>query len=438
MTTAAAAQDPVPWRSWYTLAVMLTAYVLAFMDRQMLNLLVQPIKQSLGLSDTQISLLQGFAFALALSLVALPLGRLIDTRRRTAILAAGVAVWSLMTAGCGVAASFPLLLLMRAGVAGGEAAMTPTALSIIGDAFPPRRIGIATGGYALGVHLGSGLALIVGALLLKVANTSHVSLPGLGSLSGWRLVFVVMGVVGAPVALWVALLHEPRRGGAAAAAQPIVSWPEVLRFLRRHGWTQACANLAVGFALMANYGVSAWAPAFFARRFGWGPSAFGAAYGPLTILFGISGVLAASALGDRWRARGVLDARFRIMAITALAAAPLLIAAPLAPTAAASLLLFAAAGFLNAAAVGSGPAVLQEIAPPRLRGITHALALLTVNLIALGLGPTSVALVTDYVLHDERHVGIALAWVAPAALLVAAGFSLAGGGPFRRLLQTRS
>jgi len=413
--------------AWRTLAVILAAYVLSFMDRQMLNLLVEPIKRALRLSDIQVSLLQGFAFAVALSLVALPAGRLVDTRRRTFILGGGVAIWSLMTAACGGASGFFPLLLARAGVASGEAVMTPTALSIIGDSFPRRRLGLATSLYALGVHLGSGLALIAGGSLLTLASFTGPE--------GWRLVFVAMGLAGLPMTLVVLLLKEPLRGGCGLAEAPPTPWREALRFLRSQAGAQVCANLSAGFALMASYGVSAWAPAFFGRRFGWSPSAFGAAYGPLTIVSGVAGVLLAGLVGDWWRGRGVIDARLRLMGLAALAAAPLAATAPLVSAPALSLTLFAGAGFFNAAAAGCGPAVLQELAPPRLRGVTHALALLSVNLIALGLGPTSLALLTDYGLHDERKLGVSLSLVPAVVLLLAATFSLLGRDPFRRSIS---
>lgn len=424
--------------SWYALLVMLVAYVLAFVDRQMLNLLVEPIKHDLSLSDTRISLLQGFSFALTLSLAALPLGRLIDTGRRTLILSAGVAVWSVMTAACAAAGTFAALLFARAGVAAGEATMTPAALSMIGDYFPPRRIGLATGIYALGVHLGSGLALLLGALLVGFAKTTVVTVPGLGIMQGWRLVFLAVGMPGLLVAIWVALLREPPRGGSERHPHSVIPWREAIAFLRAQGRAQGSANLAVGFALMANYGVSAWAPAFFSRSYGWGPSSFGATYGPLIIISGVSGVLIAAALGDRWHGRGFPDARLRILGGATLIAAPLYAIAPLIhDNPVATLLMLAGANFFNAAAIGSGPGILQDIAPPRLRGMTHALALLTVNLVALGLGPTSIAAFTDYALHDERRVGLSLAIVPPIILLISSGFARAGRAPFRRAIQLR-
>jgi MFS family permease len=374
---------------------------------------------------------------LALSLAALPIGRLIDTGRRTFILSAGVAVWSVMTAACAAAGTFSALLFARAGVAAGEATMTPTALSMIGDYFPPRRIGLATGIYALGVHLGSGLALILGALLVGFANSTVVIVPGLGIIQGWRLVFLSVGMPGLLVALWVALLREPPRGGSERHPHSVIPWREALAFLRAQGRAQGSANLAVGFALMANYGVSAWAPAFFSRSYGWGPSSFGTAYGPLTIISGVSGVLIAAALGDRWHGRGLRDARLRILGGATLIAAPLYAMAPLIHHPVGTLLMLAFANLFNAAAIGSGPGILQDIAPPRLRGMTHALALLTVNLVALGLGPTSIAAFTDYALHDEARVGLSLAIVPPIILLISSAFARAGRAPFERAIQLR-
>jgi hypothetical protein len=188
---------------------------------------------------------------------------------------------------------------------------------------------------------------------------------------------------------------------------------------------------------MANYGVSAWAPAFFSRSYGWGPASFGTRYGPLTIISGVSGVLLAAALGDWWHGRAVRDARLRILGTATLIAAPLYAVAPLTNSPVATLLMLAFANLFNAAAIGSGPGILQDIAPPRLRGMTHALALLTVNLIALGLGPTSIAAFTDYALHDEQRVGLSLAIVPPTVLLISSVFAWAGRAPFRQAIRLR-
>src|SRR5271168_3678297 len=121
---------------WYIVTMLLVGYMFAYLDRQILNLLVEPIKRDFGLTDVQMSLLQGFSFAVFNALVGLPLGRLADTTRRTRLVASGIALWSLATMGCGLVKSYGLLLLLRMGVGGGEAALTPATYSMIGDCFP--------------------------------------------------------------------------------------------------------------------------------------------------------------------------------------------------------------------------------------------------------------------------------------------------------------
>ena len=194
-------------------------------------------------------------------------------------------------------------------------------------------------------------------------------------------------------------------------------------------------NLGVAFSAMAVYAIGAWLPSFFIRHFQWSAAQIGAVYGPIVIATGVAGVLAAGLLGDLLCARGVRDGRLRVMAAAASLAIPFALFAALMPKPETALALFAAVNFLAAAAVGSGPAILQEMMPEHARGITHALAVLTVNLIALGLGPSSIALFTDYVLRDERQVGLSLAIMTPLMLLASASLAWAGRGPFLRIVS---
>lgn len=421
--------------AWYALGVMLLTYIIAFIDRQAVNLLVDPIKADLHLSDTQVSLLQGFAFALVLSLAGLPIGRLIDIGRRTSILATGAAFWSVMTASCGLAQSYPALLLLRAGVGAGESVMTPSALSLIGDYFPPRRLGLAISVYALGVHVGTGLALLLGAMVLGHIAGSSISLPMIGVLDGWRLVFLCLGMPGLIAALWVASLQEPGRGHAAPESSP-PAWSEVFVYFRERGRVQLCANAAVGFVLMTTYGVHAWAPSFLIRHFDWTAAQAGYALGVTTIVTGVAGVLAAGVAGDAFRQRGIVDVRLIIMAACALCASPCLAFAPRLENQTLCVTLFGAANFFTAAAAGCGPAILQELSPPRMRGVTHSVAVLCVNLLALGLGPLLIALFTDRVLHDPGAVGVSLAIVPPVLAMVGCSFAQLARKPFRLALAS--
>ncbi|QJU59870.1 MFS transporter [Sphingomonas sp. AP4-R1] len=426
MTERTASSNSNAYR-WYALGVLILAYVLAFVDRQILNLLVQPIKRDLGLSDIEISLLQGLSFALFLSVGGLPIGRLIDTRPRTRLLGVGVAVWSLASAGCGLARGYGQLLLCRIGVGVGEATMTPSAYSLIGDYFPVRRQGLAMGLYSVGAYVGAGLALVIGAAVASRVPAEAV-VPLVGTMHGWQLVFLLVGAPGLLVALWVASLREPVRSGA----QPHVSLREALAWFRVRSRPLILVNLGVAFAAMAMYGLSAWAATFFLRRYGMTAADAGRTLGFIVMAAGGTGTLAAGLLGDRLTAAGRSDGRLRVMIAGAMLAMPFAVAAPLAGSAPLSFALLVPTFLFLTLAIGSGPATLQQITPSRMRGMQHALAVLAVNLIGLGLGPTAVALLTDRLLHDEARLGEALAIALPVALAVSCLCGLAARAPYRR------
>ncbi len=410
----------------YTLLVLVVAYVLAFMDRQVLSLLVEPLKRDLHLSDLQISLLQGLAFALFLSVSGLPLGRLVDRGRRTRLLALAVAGWSLMTGLSGLARGFPLLLAARAGVGLGEAAMTPSAYSLIGDRFAARRLGIAMGVYGAGPYLGSGLALLIGGLALRRLPRS-ISLLG-QPVHGWQVVFLGLAAVGLVVALWVWTVAEPPRHGVGAEARP--TWPETFAYFRKNAAALIAVNLCIGCASMAMNGLLAWAPSLLVRGYGLRLPDAGQALGWRIMLFGAAGALAAGALGDRLRRGGRAWGRLIVPVGAALAAAPIAFAAARAPSAGMLLTEVSALYVLLPLAIASGPAILQEITPNRLRGVQHALAVLASNLLGLGLGPLVVATVVDLGLRDERRLGEALSYTLPAMLALSTAAGLLAVRPY--------
>lgn len=408
---------PVSKYSWYVLAVILAAYILAFVDRQILNLLVEPIKRELHLSDTQVSLLQGLAFALFLSITGLPVGRLVDTRRRVTILAVGMGFWSLATAACGLARGFPQLLAARIGVAVGETVI-PAGYSLIGDLFPRRRWGLAISIYQMGPYVGGGLALFAGSLLIR--STAHTSLvlPLFGEISGWRLVFLLIGLPGLLMALWAASLREPERTGPDRKSAP--SGAEVAAYFRAGLPGIVGVNLCIAAAAAMSYGFSAWTPSFLIRTFHMTAPQVGAVYGPIVIACGVLGALSAGLLGDKVVSTGVRGGRLIVIVGAATCAAPLALCAVLAPTAPAALMLIAPTIYLVTLCLVCAPAALQDITPPRIRGVHHAIGVLSINLIGLSVGPTAVALVTNYVLRDETKLRYALAMVSPTALGICA------------------
>ena len=183
--------------AWYVVGVLTLAYIFSFIDRQILSLMAIPIQQDLGIGDKQMSLLMGASFAVFYTLFGIPLGRLADTRSRRAIISVGIAVWSVMTAGCGLAKTFWQLAIMRMGVGVGEASLSPSAYSLISDYFRPERRSTAMSVYSMGIYIGSGLAFILGGFItLLVAGRESTVLPGFGPVRSWQLVFFVVGLPG--------------------------------------------------------------------------------------------------------------------------------------------------------------------------------------------------------------------------------------------------
>lgn len=397
------------------LAILFLAYVVAFMDRQVLNLVVEPIKHDVGLSDTEISLLQGLSFALFLSLGGLPIGRLIDVRRRVTILSLGILLWSLMTGLFGLSRSYVAMLFARIGVGVGEATMTPSAYSLLGDYFPPERLGLAIGLYSMGSFIGSGLALAAGGAVLGLLPAAPIVLPLLGAMHGWQILFLLLMPIGFAAALLVATLREPARRGD----QPAPDWAAMRAYVARRWRPVLGIDMAVALINLAGYAIMSWAPTLFVRSFGWKPGAAGVPIGLMIMLFCGAGTLSAGLLGDFLLRRGDGIGRLRVMAGAAFAGVPLAIAAPLMPSPTLTLILLAPLLFCIALGLGSGPASLQEITPNRLRGMQHAIAVLTANLIGLGLGPTLVALLTEHVFGQPVLLARSLMIVVPAALACA-------------------
>ena len=212
-------KPPGGWRSWYVVGVLSLAYICSFIDRSVLGLMVGPIREDLGISDTQFSLLHGFAFAIFYTLLGIPIAWLADRASRRNIIAAGIAVWSLMTALCGLARTFGAMFLARVGVGVGEAALSPAAYSMIADLFPREKLGRALGVYSSGVFVGIGLSFIIAAVLIGALDT--VTLPVVGELTPWRLTLILVGMPGLVIAALCFTFREPRRLGAKAGGVPL-------------------------------------------------------------------------------------------------------------------------------------------------------------------------------------------------------------------------
>ena len=418
---------------WLVVAILMVAYVFSFVDRQILNLLVGPIRRDLGISDTQMSLLMGFSFAIFYTILGIPLGRLADSSNRRGLIAAGLVVWSLMTALCGVARSYWQLFLFRIGVGVGEATLSPAAYSMIADYFPPERRATAISVYAMGIYLGSGIAFLLGGLVIQFAVAQGaVTLPLVGDVRPWQLVFVVLGGSGIVFSLAFLLVREPPRSGVGAGNS--VPFRAVVAHLWRNRRTVLCHNL--GFAMIAfcAYGTAAWVPSFFIRTFGWKAGEVGIIYGLIVMVFGCLGILFGGWLTDRWLRQGKPDAALRV-GIWASSIAIVGNVYLLANTGTLAAILIVPSVFALSMPFGAAPAAIQEIVPNQMRGQASAVYLFIVNLIGLGVGPTAVALVTDYGFANDLALKWSLLIVGGLASLAAIALLGAGLKPYRETLQ---
>ena len=404
--------------AWFVVSILLTAYIFSFVDRQILSLLVGPIRKDLDISDTEMSLLLGLSFALFYTLCGIPLGRMADTRSRRGLIAAGIVVWSLMTAACGLAKQYWHLFVARIGVGVGEAALSPAAYSMIADYFPREQRATAISVYSMGIYLGSGLALLLGGLVVKFASAQGmVDLPVVGATRPWQVVFFILGIAGIVFSLAFLLVREPPRTGIAAGSH--ASTREVMAYIRKNRRTVICHNL--GFALIAftSYGATSWVPSFFVRVHDWDIAHVGLVYGGIVTVFGASGIVIGGRLADWWGRQGKTDATLRVAILAAIGSLPFGVLFPLMPTPELAAIMLSPAVFFLSMPFGVGPAAIQEIMPANMRGQASAVYLFVVNLIGLGFGPTAVALFTDFVFKDDMAVGYSLLVVGTASQLVA-------------------
>lgn len=428
-----ASAGPAPRRGgvyrWYVVGVLFLGYAFSAIDARVLTLLVGPIKADLGLSDFEISLLQGFAFAILYSVAAMPIGRYVDgAKRRTPLMVVGVLFWSAMTMSCGLAKSFHALFLTRVGVGVGEATLSPTAYSLLSDYFEKQRRALAISFYAIGYPIGSGLALIIGGLLLqKFTHSGPTSLGFLGTLQPWQMVFVAVGAPGIIVAALIATIKEPPRsetGGLGLAGSVPVR--DVIRYLvdrwRLYGMLMGVTSLSGLLAI----GTGLWYPTFLIRTYGMTPTEVGLYFGTLMLVCGTIGTLAGGWFSGVLIRRGRSDGNLRVMLFATVVKALPLVIGPLMPTATLALAFMAVGTLVGQASQGVILSAIQDVTPNRLRGQITSLTLLAVNLIGLGLGSSLIAGITDFGFGDEGALRYAIS-ITGAIMLPIMAIMLATG-----------
>jgi MFS family permease len=403
---------PGAGRAWYVLVVLTLAYVLSFIDRQILTLMVDPIRHDLHITETQMSLLMGASFAVFYTFFGIPLARLADLHSRRALIAGGITVWSAMTAACGLAKRFWQLAFCRMGVGVGEATLSPAAYSLIADSFAPNLRSTAMAIYSMGIYIGSGLSFMVGGLVIEFASgRESFVLPLAGAVHSWQLVFLLVGLPGPLLALLLLPIEEPPRTGvsrskqgAAASASPGEMWG----YVRDNRATLVYLNLGIALLALDGYGAFSWVPSFFLRRHGWAAGQTGMVFGLIVASCGTLGVVTGGRLADWMRLRGHADANLRVALVGALGSIPCGLFYPLVPSAYPATALLAPVVFFMSMPFGVAPAAISQMTPATLRARGTALYLFVINLIGMGLGPTLVATLTEHVFRDAKSVGYSL------------------------------
>lgn len=425
MTTGTEAAEshrwPRPAYGWYVVAVLLIAYTLSFVDRMILSLLVAPIRTALDISDTEVSLLIGLAFALFYTLLGLPIAWIADRWNRRNLILVGVALWCLMTAGCGFAGSYATLFLARMGVGVGEAALSPAAYSMLSDVFPRDRLARAMAIYSIGVPLGSGIAMILGSFVVQaVLAAPVVKLPLIGPVEAWRTIFLWVAAPGLLVCLLLLTIREPvRRGSVKAVATGDGAAPGFLAHLKAQRVVLGALFAGMSLIGLVMYGVIAWVPTFFARTYGMDVSTAGLWFGIIMATGGAAGLVAGGSLADRMFGQGVADAHLRVMRLSILLGGPPLLAAALMPGPVPAFVLLAVA-FPMLTMHGVGTVALQLITPNEYRARVTALYFFIVNLVGLGFGPMLMALTTDHLFGYDGALRYSIALVTGVALPLAA------------------
>jgi len=413
---------------YFTLFILGIVVMFTVLDRQILSLMIEPIKQDYRISDTQVALLLGAAFSLPYAIAGLPIARLADVANRKNLIAACLAFWSLMTVACGLAQSYTHLLLARMGIGAGESGYGPASWSILTDSFPRERVAFATGTMAIGSQVGTGLALIIGgSALALVSHIAPIDVPLIGVLRPWQWAFIIVGF---PGVLWalvvVTALREPKRRGKfnATAGRPKATPVKEVGAYMLNDWRTYLAVIG-GHSMKYLFmlGTTQWMPTLFYREFGWSLTKIGLIQGVLILVVGSASLPLGGKLSEYMTRKGVRGANLRIVFYSMLISVPISMMFPLMPNPWVVLGLYGVIIVVSNAAAGPASAAAQVITPNPMRAQVSAVKLFSSNVIAFALGPLIVALFTDYLFADPSQLKYSMALAAivlgpPAVFIV--------------------
>jgi MFS family permease len=441
IVTTTVAPEPYPdqRRAWYGVGVFALMLLVLFGNAGIINLLVDDIKRDLHLNDTEVSLVIGFAASALNALLALPVSRLVDSVSRRLMLAIGLIVLGSSSFATGLAATFGTLFMARLLGGVGGAGSGPATYSILADYFPPAKLPRAVSMMSVGFVYGAALSLLLGATLLTaLRSTPTLTLPLVGTIRSWQVIFLITAIPDFLLAILMltTVLEPPRRGrralGAAGAAstQPrTVPVKAVFRFLwdGRAAFGPMFGGLLVTSLAM---GVLTWTPMFYVRTYGWSPAHYGYLQGIIGLVVSPLGLLAGGYLAEWYAKQGRDDANLRVVALVATLHLPLSIAMPLMPSPYIAITMGAINGFILSMGAGPQNAALQVLVPNQMRGQVTALFLFLFSMVGLGISPTLVAVLTNYVFHDESMLRYSIFVINATVLPVAAYIFWRGVKPY--------
>lgn len=435
MTHAASPLPMSPSRAssaaaWGSVALLVLFSQLSIMDRQIIALLIDPIKADLGFTDTQMGLLQGLAFALMYAIAGLPIGWAVDRYPRRFIIYAGITIWSIAAACCGLARNFVQFFLARSAVGAGEATVAPVAVSLISDLFPADKVGRALGVYSAGYPIGTGIALLIGGWIIGLfAGQAVVDMPLVGPVAPWQAVFIITGAPGLLFAFLAFVLTEPPRAvpQPSSSEQPAFGMKQLMA---ARGRVILFGYLGFTLSTLVAYAVAGWTPAYLGRVHGWESSSIGWTFGLTVGVGGVAGSLLGGMLIDMFHRRGHEDASLYVGVICSILSLPFLVGAYFVASPYATLVLIAL-GLTTFQANGPAAyATWRMVAPPHLRGRVTVGFVFLASLFGTTAGPLAVGLASDHLFRSELLVGMSIALVLAVTLPLMAGLLIAARRAF--------
>lgn len=423
MTSDIKEQTSKGFYAWSLLVLFTLTYTFSFVDRQVINLLVEPIKGDMGLTDVQISYLQGLIFVIPYVLLSIPIGRLVDVFSRIYVIISGILVWSFATIAAGLSGNYTQLAIARGFVGAGEAALTPAVWSMFPDIFTKKQLAVAMSIFSMAPYLGAGIALIAGAQVIEVSQSSPpIELPIIGTLEPWQITLIICGAPGILFALIYACIKEPARTATETQTDEAMPLSEAVDFMRKN-WTIYLAFLGgAPFLIIMLYSIQAWSPTLLIRVHEWDISYAGRVYGVVALVTGSLGVLSSPVI-----ARVMNNLNFKgypllmLMMSTVLTALFLFIAG-LQKDGMNCLVFLALASFFVTIPLPQLAVTLQTISPNKMRGLVAGIFVVSGNVMGMGLGPTFVAFFTENVFQDPMSVGLSMGLLglvsAPIALVI--------------------